>query len=157
MYSSVFELFNHKKNDIPGCRSTSFNLEGRSLTSWSTSRHCVVARIQDITIDQFMEIRNKAGALLLVLPRNDTLLNEEEKEVNKYYIQQVWIKNNRFWFTSKKWQNRLHVYLHMLVSHMWTIVSKIGVFKCFWFQHECEVYSNYFSYLRKAYKYCKLN
>lgn len=64
-----------------GCRSASFNLEGRSLTSWSTSRHCVVARVQDITIDQFMEIRSKAGALLLVLPKNDTVLSNEEKEV----------------------------------------------------------------------------
>lgn len=67
---------------FPGCRSSSFNLEGRSLTSWSTSRHCVVARVQDITIDQFMEIRSKAGALLLVLPKNYTLLTTEEKEVS---------------------------------------------------------------------------
>lgn len=67
---------------IPGCRSASFNLEGRSLTSWSTSRHCVVARIQDVTIEQFLEIRNKAGALLLVLPKNDTALSTEEKEVS---------------------------------------------------------------------------
>lgn len=64
-----------------GCRSASFNLEGRSLTTWSMSRHCVVARIQDITIDQFVEIRSKAGALLLVLPKNDTVLTNEQKEV----------------------------------------------------------------------------
>lgn len=78
---SVYRMQQYDLHNVPhGCRSTSFNLEGRSLTSWSTSRHCVVARVQDITIDQFMEIRSKAGALLLVLPRNDTLLSAEEKE-----------------------------------------------------------------------------
>lgn len=72
---------NDLSTHILGCRSASFNLEGRSLTSWSMSRHCVVARVQDITIDQFMEIRAKAGALLLVLPKNITALSTGEKEV----------------------------------------------------------------------------
>lgn len=78
---SVYRMQQYDLHTVPhGCRSASFNLEGRSLTSWSTSRHCVVARIQDITIEQFMEIRAKAGALLLVLPANDTILTQEEKE-----------------------------------------------------------------------------
>ncbi|KAJ0174302.1 hypothetical protein K1T71_010448 [Dendrolimus kikuchii] len=78
---SVYRMQQYDLHTVPhGCRSASFNLEGRSLTSWSTSRHCVVARVQDITIDQFMEIRAKAGALLLVLPKNDTMLTTEEKE-----------------------------------------------------------------------------
>ncbi|KAJ8717663.1 hypothetical protein PYW07_005593 [Mythimna separata] len=78
---SVYRMQHYDLHTVPhGCRSASFNLEGRSLTSWSTSRHCVVARVQDITIDQFMEIRSKAGALLLVLPKNDTVLTPEEKE-----------------------------------------------------------------------------
>nr|XP_049700921.1 LOW QUALITY PROTEIN: nicalin-1 [Helicoverpa armigera] len=78
---SVYRMQHYDLHTVPhGCRSASFNLEGRSLTSWSTSRHCVVARVQDITIDQFMEIRSKAGALLLVLPKNDTVLTVEEKE-----------------------------------------------------------------------------
>ncbi|CAH0724211.1 unnamed protein product, partial [Brenthis ino] len=78
---SVYRMQQYDLHTVPhGCRSASFNLEGRSLTSWSMSRHCVVARIQDITIDQFVEIRNKAGALLLVLPKNNTLLTDEEKE-----------------------------------------------------------------------------
>ncbi|XP_075981710.1 BOS complex subunit ncln [Anticarsia gemmatalis] len=78
---SVYRMQQYDLHTVPhGCRSASFNLEGRSLTSWSTSRHCVVARVQDITIDQFMEIRAKAGALLLVLPKNDTVLTPEEKE-----------------------------------------------------------------------------
>ncbi|CAG5015113.1 unnamed protein product [Parnassius apollo] len=78
---SVYRMQQYDLHTVPhGCRSASFNLEGRSLTSWSTSRHCVVARIQDITIEQFMEVRIKAGALLLVLPKNDTVLTPEEKE-----------------------------------------------------------------------------
>ncbi|XP_053614170.1 BOS complex subunit ncln [Plodia interpunctella] len=78
---SVYRMQQYDLHTIPhGCRSASFNLEGRSLTSWSTSRHCVVARVQDITVEQFMEIRSKAGALLLVMPKNDTVLTLEEKE-----------------------------------------------------------------------------
>ncbi|XP_034835304.1 BOS complex subunit ncln [Maniola hyperantus] len=78
---SVYRMQQYDLHTVPhGCRSASFNLEGRSLSSWSMSRHCVVARIQDITIDQFVEIRNKAGALLLVLPKNDTLLTDEQLE-----------------------------------------------------------------------------
>ncbi|XP_004933463.1 BOS complex subunit NCLN [Bombyx mori] len=78
---SVYRMQQYDLHTVPhGCRSASFNLEGRSLTSWSTSRHCVVARVQDITLEQFLEIRNKAGALLLVLPKNETLLTPEERE-----------------------------------------------------------------------------
>ncbi|CAK1584219.1 unnamed protein product [Parnassius mnemosyne] len=78
---SVYRMQQYDLHTVPhGCRSASFNLEGRSLSSWSTSRHCVVAHIQDITIEQFMEVRSKAGALLLVLPKNDTVLTPEEKE-----------------------------------------------------------------------------
>ncbi|XP_068620359.1 BOS complex subunit ncln [Battus philenor] len=78
---SVYRMQQYDLHTVPhGCRSASFNLEGRSLNSWSTSRHCVVARVQDITIEQFMEVRSKAGALLLVLPKNDTVLTPEEKE-----------------------------------------------------------------------------
>ncbi|GBP63549.1 Nicalin [Eumeta japonica] len=78
---SIYRMQQYDLHTVPhGCRSSNINLEGRSLTSWSTSRHCVVARIQDMTIDQFMEIRSKAGALLLVLPKNNTLLTKDEKE-----------------------------------------------------------------------------
>ncbi|XP_059057938.1 BOS complex subunit ncln [Achroia grisella] len=82
--SHEFSVYRMQQYDLHtvshGCRSASFNLEGRSLTSWSTSRHCVVARVEDISIEQFMEIRSKAGALLLVLPKNNTLLSPEDKE-----------------------------------------------------------------------------
>ncbi|CAG9127444.1 unnamed protein product [Plutella xylostella] len=78
---SVYRMQQYDLHTVPhGCRSTSINLEGRSLATWGTSRHCVVARVQDISIDQLMEIRSKAGALLLVLPKNDTVLTKEEKE-----------------------------------------------------------------------------
>ncbi|KAJ2948688.1 hypothetical protein O0L34_g7945 [Tuta absoluta] len=78
---SVYRMQQYDLHTVPhGCRTASFNLEGRSLTSWSTSRHCVVARVQDITIEQFIEVRNKAGALLLVMPANGTVLTPEERE-----------------------------------------------------------------------------
>ncbi|XP_041984353.1 nicalin-1 [Aricia agestis] len=78
---SVYRMQQYDLHSVPhGCRSASFNLEGRSLSSWGTSRHCVVARIQDISVEQIYEIRNKAGALLLVLPLNETLLSDDAKE-----------------------------------------------------------------------------
>lgn len=59
------------------------NLEARSLSGWSTSRHCIVARLQDITIDHFREIRVKAGALLVVLPKDMDEMSLEEKQVGR--------------------------------------------------------------------------
>lgn len=64
-----------------GCRSAPVNLEARSLSGWSTSRHCVVARLQDISADNFRDIRSKAGALLIVLPRDVDNLSLAEKQV----------------------------------------------------------------------------
>ncbi|KAF5304722.1 hypothetical protein FQA39_LY09499 [Lamprigera yunnana] len=64
-----------------GCRSASVNLEARSLQSWSTSRHCVFTRIQDLSIDSFRNIRAKAGALVIIFPEDVSLLSFEEKQV----------------------------------------------------------------------------
>ncbi|XP_072942779.1 BOS complex subunit NCLN [Epargyreus clarus] len=76
---SVYRMQQYDLHTVPhGCRAASFNLEGRSLSSWSSSRHCVVARIQDISVEQFLEIRSKAGALILVLPKNETMMTSEE-------------------------------------------------------------------------------
>ncbi|XP_022904622.1 BOS complex subunit NCLN [Onthophagus taurus] len=63
-----------------GCRSAAVSLEARSLTGWTTSRHCVVVKLQDLTVDHFRHIRTKAGALLVVIPNNLLLLTPEEKE-----------------------------------------------------------------------------
>ncbi|RZC38981.1 nicalin-1, partial [Asbolus verrucosus] len=63
-----------------GSRSAAVNLEARSLTGWSTSRHCVISKLQDLTIDHFRNIRIKAGALLVVLPNDLSRLNSEEKQ-----------------------------------------------------------------------------
>lgn len=65
-----------------GCRSAGVNLEARSLMGWSTSRHCVIARIQDLTIDHFRNIRSKAGALVIVLPEDLSQLSPDEKQVS---------------------------------------------------------------------------
>lgn len=64
-----------------GCRSASINLEARSLTGWSTQRHCVVAKLQDLTVDHFRNIRSKAGALLVILPEALHRLSQEDRKV----------------------------------------------------------------------------
>ncbi|XP_055852023.1 BOS complex subunit NCLN isoform X1 [Episyrphus balteatus] len=68
-------------NGVPyGCRASALTLEAKSLYSWGTSRHCVVTKFQDMTIDQFREIRQKAGGLVILLPNNIASLSAEEKE-----------------------------------------------------------------------------
>lgn len=69
---------------ILGCRSASVNLEARSLLGWSTSRHCVVAKIQDLTIDHFRNIKARAGALLVILPENFSELSSDDKQVVQF-------------------------------------------------------------------------
>lgn len=70
-----------------GCRSAGVNLEARSVRSWSTSRHCVLTAMADLTPDLFRAIRGKAGALVVVLPEDMAqpsadLLEVSEAEVN---------------------------------------------------------------------------
>ncbi|KAJ8960178.1 hypothetical protein NQ318_003901 [Aromia moschata] len=63
-----------------GCRSAAINLEARSLTSWSTSRHCVLAKLKDLTIDSYENIKAKAGALLIMLPASFPSLIPDDRE-----------------------------------------------------------------------------
>ncbi|GAB0088901.1 Nicalin [Sergentomyia squamirostris] len=63
-----------------GCRASALNLEAKSLYTWSTSRHCVIARFQDLTIDQFREIRAKAGGLVLLLPQDLNTLSADDRQ-----------------------------------------------------------------------------
>lgn len=67
-----------------GCRSASISLEARSLTGWSTLRHCVIAKLQELTVDHFRNIRSKAGGLLIVLPEDFSELSEEDQQVQFY-------------------------------------------------------------------------
>lgn len=69
-----------------GCRNALVNLEARSLNGWSTSRHCVVTLLQNLTVDHFRDIRAKAGGLLIILPRDISELNTEEKQVGVFRI-----------------------------------------------------------------------
>ncbi|XP_039276240.1 nicalin-like [Nilaparvata lugens] len=79
----VYRMQQYDLHGVPhGCRSAPVNLEARSLSSWSTGRHCVVARMQDISADQFREIRAKAGALLVALPRDLSTLTDKQKQVS---------------------------------------------------------------------------
>ncbi|RZF42472.1 hypothetical protein LSTR_LSTR014525 [Laodelphax striatellus] len=79
----VYRMQQYDLHGVPhGCRSAPVNLEARSLSSWSTTRHCVVARMQDISADQFREIRAKAGALLVALPEDFSALSEKQKQAS---------------------------------------------------------------------------
>lgn len=78
---TVHRMQQYDLHGVPhGCRSAAVNLEARSLTGWGTARHCVVVKLQDLSIDHFREIRAKAGALLIVLPREIASLSTEEKQ-----------------------------------------------------------------------------
>ncbi|XP_014085474.2 BOS complex subunit ncln isoform X2 [Bactrocera oleae] len=82
--SSEFSVQRMSQFDVNGvaygCRASALSLEAKSLYTWSTGRHCVVAKLQDITIDQFREIRQKAGGLVILLPQHVSDMTFEEKE-----------------------------------------------------------------------------
>ncbi|KAL7291308.1 hypothetical protein TKK_0014911 [Trichogramma kaykai] len=77
----AFRMNQYDLHGVPhGCRSASISLEARSVSGWSTSRHCVVARALDLTPDSFQAIKKKAGSLIVVLPEDLSSLNDEQKE-----------------------------------------------------------------------------
>ncbi|XP_030379487.1 nicalin [Scaptodrosophila lebanonensis] len=63
-----------------GCRASAISLEAKSLYTWSTGRHCVLARLLDISVNDFNKIRQKAGGLIVLLPNNLLALSDEAKE-----------------------------------------------------------------------------
>ncbi|XP_063709634.1 BOS complex subunit ncln [Culicoides brevitarsis] len=73
---SQFDLY----GNFYGCRASALNLEAKSLYTWSTSRHCVVTKLEDLTIDHYKEIRSKAGGLVILMPKDFSLLSYEEKQ-----------------------------------------------------------------------------
>ncbi|XP_050318200.1 nicalin-1 isoform X2 [Bactrocera neohumeralis] len=81
--SSEFSVQRMSQFDVNGvaygCRASALSLEAKSLYTWSTGRHCVVAKLQDLTIDQFREIRQKAGGLVILLPQHVSDMTFEEK------------------------------------------------------------------------------
>lgn len=77
----VYRMQHYDLHGVPhGCRSAVVNLEARSLNDWSTSRHCVLARMLDLTVNQYHDVRNKAGALVIVLPENMSNLTLSEQQ-----------------------------------------------------------------------------
>nr|CAH7736006.1 unnamed protein product [Callosobruchus chinensis] len=82
--ASEFPVYRMQHYDLHGvshgCRSAAVNLEAKSLSGWGTSRHCVVTRLKDITVDHFRNIKSKAGALLIMLPENWRNLSLEDKQ-----------------------------------------------------------------------------
>lgn len=65
-----------------GSRGAAVNLEGRSISTWSTPRHCIVTRLKDLTIDMYRNVRSKAGALIVELPESVSNITQEEKQVS---------------------------------------------------------------------------
>ncbi|XP_053968165.1 BOS complex subunit NCLN isoform X1 [Anastrepha ludens] len=82
--SSEFSVQRMSQFDVNGvaygCRASALSLEAKSLYTWSTGRHCVLTKLQDLTIDQFREIRQKAGGLVILLPKNVSSMTFDEKE-----------------------------------------------------------------------------
>ncbi|KAK9892946.1 hypothetical protein WA026_022817 [Henosepilachna vigintioctopunctata] len=77
----VYRMQHFDLHGVPyGSRSASVNLEARSLLNWKALRHCVVSKMKDLTIDQFRDIRTKAGALLTIVPNDLANLSKEEKQ-----------------------------------------------------------------------------
>ncbi|CAG5083844.1 Similar to ncl1: Nicalin-1 (Danio rerio) [Cotesia congregata] len=78
----VYRMHQYDLHGIPhGCRSASVLLEARGLSNWRTSRHCVIARLNDLTPDLFYTIKNKAGALVIMLPKDMTNLTIDQQQV----------------------------------------------------------------------------
>ncbi|KOX71148.1 Nicalin-1 [Melipona quadrifasciata] len=77
----VYRMHQYDLHGVPhGCRSAPVSLEARSLTGWSTSRHCVVTKALSLTPSLFHSIKHKAGALIVILPERLTELALEEKQ-----------------------------------------------------------------------------
>ncbi|XP_043796563.1 nicalin-1 [Apis laboriosa] len=77
----VYRMHQYDLHGVPhGCRNAPISLEARSLTGWSTSRHCVVTKVLNLTPSMFHSIKHKAGALIVILPEKLTELTLEEKQ-----------------------------------------------------------------------------
>ncbi|XP_060531017.1 BOS complex subunit NCLN [Cylas formicarius] len=77
----VHRMQHYDLHGVPyGSRAAAVNFEARAATTWTSSRHCVVAKLLDISVEMFRNIRSKAGALVLVLPQNITKLSQDEKQ-----------------------------------------------------------------------------
>ncbi|KAH8378242.1 hypothetical protein KR093_010325, partial [Drosophila rubida] len=82
--ASDFQVMSMTKFDVNGeqfgSRSSAISLEAKSLYTWSTGRHCVLARLLDISVNDLNKIRQKAGGLIIMLPKDVPALNDEVKE-----------------------------------------------------------------------------
>ncbi|KAH8400498.1 hypothetical protein KR222_002157, partial [Zaprionus bogoriensis] len=82
--ASEFQVMPMTKYDVNGehfgSRSSAISLEAKSLYTWSTGRHCVLARLHDISVSELNKIRQKAGGLIVMLPKDVAALTDELKE-----------------------------------------------------------------------------
>lgn len=54
-------------------------MEIKSLDTWSTSRHCVLTRMEDLTVASYSNIIKKSGGLIIQLPKNFANLSADTK------------------------------------------------------------------------------
>lgn len=65
-------------------------MEARAIDSKMLTRRCAVARLQDVTMPKYRELMNQnAGALLVILPENLTLLSLEERQVRSFTVNKM--------------------------------------------------------------------
>ncbi|EDV99453.1 nicalin-1 [Drosophila grimshawi] len=82
--ASEFQVMSMIKFDVNGehfgSRSSAISLEAKSLYTWNTGRHCVLARLLDISVSDLNEIRQKAGGLIVMLPKDVQALADDVKD-----------------------------------------------------------------------------
>lgn len=77
----AYRMQHYDLHGVPyGSRVAAINLEARSLSTWSSSRHCIVTRLTDLTYETFSNVKNKVGALVLALPENLTNFTAEKQQ-----------------------------------------------------------------------------
>ncbi|KAL5288673.1 NCLN family protein [Megaselia abdita] len=84
----IHRLTQFDTNDVQfGSRFSNLNLEIRSLETWSTGRHCVLTKMEDLTLETYNEITKKAGGLIIQLPKMFNNLSTDTMETI-YQIEQ---------------------------------------------------------------------
>ncbi|KAJ1530768.1 hypothetical protein ONE63_005621 [Megalurothrips usitatus] len=92
----AFRMQQYDLHGVPhGCRSSVVSLDGRGLNNWSTSRHCIITRIEDLTADLYRDIRTRAGALIVVLPsRSDIAKLSDTAKQHIYNIESTMMQQD---------------------------------------------------------------
>ncbi|CRK99268.1 CLUMA_CG012687, isoform A [Clunio marinus] len=100
-----------------GSAGSSLNMEARSFSSDFNFRSCILARIQDLSVDLFRVIKSKAGGLVILMPQNETQLSLEEKE-NLFLLEQEMLSE----------ETRVPIYFANYHQNLANIIAEIDNF-----------------------------